>query len=96
MNVYVSELGSGHCCLSGSSIVGPHPPLEAPKDPRLAGLTRLAGQTAPGTACLYHSNAGITSVFLYPGLWGWPTSTLPNEPSTQFQGNMKSFLKFNL
>lgn len=86
MNAYVSELGGEHC-LSGSSIVDPHPPFEAPKDPRLAGLARLAGQTAPGTACLYHSNAGITSVFPYPGLWGWPT--LPTEPSTQPQGNMK-------
>lgn len=63
MNVYVSELGGEHCCLSGSFILGHHPPLEACKDPRLAGLARLAGQTAPGTACLYHSSVGITSVF---------------------------------
>lgn len=63
MNVYASELGGELCCLSGSSILGPHPPFEAPKDPRIAGLARLAGQTAPGTTCLYNSSVGITSVF---------------------------------
>lgn len=63
MNVYASELGCKHCFLSGPSTLGPHPPFEARKDPRLAGLARLAGQTAPGTPCLYYSSVGITSVF---------------------------------